>query len=214
ADTSPGDMVGLSRELASEIRGAATAEVAPPDMEMRRAIVRRHADLLREASPAFEVTDTMVERMISTVPGHGRELCGVLFSLHTEAEFGDLAPSDDMLEKVIHRVVGEPREPSLEDIKRTCMAIYNLSKSDIESKSKVRTICYPRQMAMYLSRIMTGKSYPQIAKVYKKEDHTTVLHAFRKFEKLVAKGDSDALRQIENAKREVMKRVLSRPATN
>lgn len=207
ADAAPGDMVGLSKELAGEIRGSASVEVGVPDNEMRKAIVRRHVELIAKDTPNFVLNDTMVERIVATVRGAGRELCGVLWSLQLETGYGELAPTPDMLETVIRRIAGEPRTPSLDDIKRTCMDLYRISKTDIESASKVRTICHPRQIAMYLSRVMTDKSFPQIATAYKKKDHTTVLHAYRKIKKALEKGDRDMSEEIERVKNAVFDRL-------
>ncbi len=207
ADAAPGDMVGLSKELAGEIKGAASVEVAMPDNEMRKAIIRRHVELIAKDTPNFDLTDAMVDRIVATVRGAGRELCGVLWSLQLETGYGELAPTPEMLETVIRRIAGEPRTPSLDDIKRTCMDLYRISKSDIESASKVRTICHPRQVAMYLSRVMTDKSFPQIATAYKKKDHTTVLHAYRKIKKALDKGDRDMSEEIERVKNAVFDRL-------
>ena len=207
ADAAPGDMVGLSKELAGEIKGAASVEVGPPDNEMRKAIVRRHADLITKDTPNFVLSDAMVDRIVATVRGAGRELCGVLWSLQLETGYGELAPTPEMLETVIRRIAGEPRTPTLDDIKRTCMDLYRISKSDIESASKVRTICHPRQVAMYLSRVMTDKSFPQIATAYKKKDHTTVLHAYRKVKKALDKGDRDMSDEIDRVKNAVFDRL-------
>lgn len=213
ADAAPGDMVGLSKELASEIRGAASVEVAMPDNEMRKAIIRRHADLIAKDTPNFTLTDAMVDRIVTAVRGAGRELCGVLWSLQLETGYGELAPTPEMLETVIRRIAGEPRTPTLDDIKRTCMDLYRISKTDIESASKVRTICHPRQVAMYLSRVMTDKSFPQIATAYKKKDHTTVLHAYRKIKQALDKGDRDMNDEIERVKNAVFDRLSGHDQT-
>lgn len=207
ADAAPGDMVGLSKELVGEIKGAASVEVAMPDNEMRKAIIRRHVSLIAKDTPNFALSDAMVDRIVATVRGAGRELCGVLWSLQLETGYGELAPTPDMLETVIRRIAGEPRTPSLDDIKRTCMDLYRISKTDIESASKVRTICHPRQVAMYLSRVMTDKSFPQIASAYKKKDHTTVLHAYRKIKKALDKGDRDVSEEIDRVKNAVFDRL-------
>ena len=213
ADAAPGDMVGLSKQLSGEIKGAASVEVAMPDNEMRKAIIRRHVDLIAQDTPNFVVTDAMIDRIVATVRGAGRELCGVLWSLQLETGYGELAPTPDMLETVIRRIAGEPRTPSLDDIKRTCMDLYRISKTDIESASKVRTICHPRQVAMYLSRVMTDKSFPQIATAYKKKDHTTVLHAYRKIKKALDKGDRDMSEEIERVKNAVFDRLAGHDQT-
>ena len=207
ADAAPGDMVGLSKELSSEIRGAAAVEVGLPDNEMRRDIVRRHAGLIAQSTPNFVLTEAMVDRIVSAVRGPGRELCGVLWSLQLETGYGELEPTPDMLETVIRRIAGEPRSPTLDEIKRACMELYTVSKSDIESASKVRSICYPRQIAMYLSRVMTDKSYPQIAAAYRKKDHTTVLHAYRKVTEALKAADADMIADIDRARQAVFDRM-------
>jgi len=207
ADAAPGDMVGLSKELVGEIKGAASVEVAMPDNEMRKAIIHRHVALIAKDTPNFALTDAMVDRIVAAVRGAGRELCGVLWSLQLETGYGELAPTPEMLETVIRRIAGEPRTPSLDDIKRTSMDLYRISKTDIESASKVRTICHPRQVAMYLSRVMTDKSFPQIASAYKKKDHTTVLHAYRKIKKALDKGDRDISDEIDRVKNAVFDRL-------
>lgn len=209
ADAAPGDMIGLSRELTAEIRGAAAVEVGMPDNDMRKEIVRRHAALIERTTPNFILTETMIDRIVTAVRGAGRELCGVLYSLQLETGYGEFAPTLETLDTVIRRIAGEPRTPSLDDIKRACMELFSVSRSDIESTSKVRTICHPRQVAMYLSRVMTDKSYPQIAHAYKKKDHTTVLHAYRKITKALKKGDADMAADIERAKHRIFERMAS-----
>jgi len=87
------------------------------------------------------------------------------------------------------------------------MDLFQVSKSQIESGSKVRSICYPRQLGMYLSRVMTDKSYPQIATAYRKKDHTTPLHAYRKIKRLLGKADPDTLADIEKARTAVFERM-------
>ncbi len=214
ADAAPGDMVGLSKELSAEIRGAAAVEVALPDNDMRRDIVRCHAGLIAQSTPNFVLTDKMIDQIIAEIRGPGRELCGVLWSLQLETGYGELTPTPEMLDTVIRRIAGEPRTPLLDEIKRACMQAFNVSKSDIESASKVRTICRPRQIAMYLSRIMTDKSYPQIASAYKKKDHTTVLHAYRKVHTALAANDVDMTADVERAKLAVFDRMAQTDKRN
>lgn len=209
ADAAPGDMVGLSKEMSREIRGAASVEVGFPDNDMRRAILRKHAAAITAEAPNFILSDAMIDRIVAAIHGPGRELCGVLWSLQLETGYGEIAPTPDMLETVIRRIAGEPRTPSLDDIKRAIMAMFNVTRSDIESATKVRTICYPRQIAMYLSRTMTDKSYPQIATAYKKKDHTTVLHAYRKIDRALKAGDPDMMADIERARAFVFERTAA-----
>ena len=199
ADEAPGDLKGFSSRLKGELLGAAIAEVGLPDQEMRREIVRLHAGMIREDQPNFELDEDMIEKIVSTVRGPGRELCGVLWSLQTETGYGEVEPDMDMLLTVLRRQQGEYQAPSLDNVKRSAMRVFGLSKTEIESTNKSRSICYPRQIAMYLCREMTDKSYPQIARAFNKKDHTTVLHGWRKVKKQI-QSDPDMLRDVERVR--------------
>ena len=199
ADEAPGDLKGFSQRMRGEIMGAAASEVGLPDHEMRREIVRLHAAMIREDQPNFELSEEMVEKVVSAVRGPGRELCGVLWSLQTETGYGEDEPDMDMLVTVLRRQQGEYQAPSLDNIKRATMRGFGLSKTEIESATKSRSICHPRQIAMYLCREMTDKSYPQIARAFSKKDHTTVLHAWRKV-KDGMQADPDMIRDVERVR--------------
>ena len=199
ADAAPGDLKGFSPRLISEIKGAACVEVGLPDDDMRRGIVRQHADILREDTPTFVITDEMIDQIVTHVRGPGRELCGVLWSLQSETGYGDIAPTLDMVELIIRRHEGERQPPSLDVVKRAAMRVAGVTKAEIEGPSKVRSVCVPRQIAMYLSREMTQKSFPQIAKVFGNRDHTTVLHAYRTIEKKLL-TDEDLARAVERVR--------------
>ena len=199
ADEAPGDLKGFSQRMRSEIMGAAASEVGLPDQEMRREIVRLHAGMIREDQPNFELTEEMIDQIVLTVRGPGRELCGVLWSLQTETGYGEEEPDMDMLLTVLRRQQGEYQPPSLDNVKRAAMRVFALSKTEIESANKSRSICYPRQIAMYLCREMTDKSYPQIARAFNKKDHTTVLHAWRKVKDQM-QADPDMIRDVERVR--------------
>ncbi|MEM5516126.1 DnaA/Hda family protein [Henriciella sp. AS95] len=199
ADEAPGDLKGFSQRMRGELLGAATAEVGLPDQEMRREIVRLHAALIRKDQPNFELSEEMIDRIVATVRGPGRELCGVLWSLQTETGYGDVEPDMDMLVTVLRRQQGEYQAPTLDNIKRAAMRIFDISKPEIESAKKARQVCHPRQIAMYLCREMTDKSLPQIARAFAKKDHTTVLHAWRKIRKAM-QTDADMVRDVERVR--------------
>ncbi len=199
ADEAPGDLKGFSTRMRGELLGAASTEVGLPDQEMRREIVRLHAGMIRQDQPNFELDEEMIEKIVSTVRGPGRELCGVLWSLQTETAYGEFEPTMDMLVTVLRRQQGEYQAPSLDNIKRAAMRVFNLTKTEIESANKSRNICNPRQISMYLCREMTDKSLPQIARTFCKKDHTTVLHGWRKV-KAGLQSDPDMIRDVERVR--------------
>ncbi|WP_162177011.1 DnaA ATPase domain-containing protein [Hyphomonas jannaschiana] len=185
-DKTPGELAGFSPRMMSELKGATVVEVALPDEDMRRDIIRRLARHIEQAHPEFVLDEALIERIHTGIRGPGRELTGAVWNLFTEAGFGTMAPTSDMLERVIRRMEGEVRAPTIELVKKAAMKVFNVSKADLESPSKARSVVYPRQIAMYLCREQTHKSFPQIGRAFGRRDHTTVLYAHRKLSKELA----------------------------
>ena len=92
------------------------------------------------------------------------------------------------------------RPPTIDQVKRATMTAFDITKTDIESARRSRSIAYPRQIAMYLCRKLTTRSLPQIGKFFGNRDHTTVLYAVRKLEEAVA-SDETLRRDIEKVER-------------
>ena len=186
-DKTPGELAGFSPRMMSELKGATVVEVELPDEDMRREIIRRLARHIEIAHPEFVLDEALIERIHTGIRGPGRELTGAVWNLFTEAGFGSMAPTSDMLERVIRRMEGEVRAPTIELVKKAAMKVFNVSKADLESPSKARSVVYPRQIAMYLCREQTHKSFPQIGRAFGRRDHTTVLYAHRKLSKELPK---------------------------
>jgi chromosomal replication initiator protein len=108
----------------------------------------------------------------------------------------------DIAEFAIADLVGarEPRRIRIEDIQKVVARHYNVSKHDLLSARRTRTIVRPRQIAMYLAKTMTPRSFPEIGKRFGGRDHTTVLHAVRKIEEMVS-ADQTLAQEIELLKR-------------
>ncbi|MFN3313394.1 MAG: chromosomal replication initiator protein DnaA [Hyphomonas sp.] len=184
-DAAPGAASGFGDRMRSEIKGATAVEVGLPDADMRREILDRLAAHIAEAHPEFVLTPELIQRLNAGIRGPGRELTGAVWSLYTEAEFGACAPTMEMLDRIIRRHAGEQKEPSIDVIKKATLKVFPIAKADLEGPSKSRNFVYPRQIAMYLCRMMTQKSYPQIGNAFGRRDHTTVLYAFRRITKML-----------------------------
>ena len=196
ADQGPGDLRGFSPQMRSELKGAASVEIGMPDQDMRREIVRIHADLIAAVEPNFQLDDQKLDRIVRRVHGPGRNLCGALWSLHTETGFGKRAPTMEMLDRVILRQEGSVKVPTIDAIKRAAMQVFSVTKADLESPCKEQVVVYPRQISMYLCRMLTSKSFPQIGRGFGGRDHTTVLYAVRKIERRMAE-DPDIANDVE-----------------
>ncbi|MGA1341593.1 MAG: chromosomal replication initiator protein DnaA [Hyphomonas sp.] len=179
-DAPPGETAGFGARLRGEIKGATSVEVGLPDAGMRREILTRLAAFITATHPEFRLDDDMIQKLNGGVRGPGRELTGAVWSLYTEAGFGSEVPTMAMLDRVIRRHCGEQREPSIDVIKKAALKVFPIARADLEGPSKMQSYVYPRQIAMYLCRTMTRKSFPQIGRAFGKRDHTTVLYAFRR----------------------------------
>ncbi|MBU3921955.1 DnaA/Hda family protein [Hyphomonas sp.] len=184
-DAAPGETVGFGQRMRGEIKGATAVEIGLPDAAMRREILTRLASHITASHPDFQLGDDMIQKLNSGIRGPGRELTGAVWSLFTEANFGEETPTMDMLERVVRRHSGEQREPTIDVIKKATLKIFPIGKTELEGPSKMQAYVYPRQIAMYLCRTMTRKSFPQIGRAFGKRDHTTVLYAFRRIKKAV-----------------------------
>ena len=96
------------------------------------------------------------------------------------------------------------RQIMIEDVLRTISGHFNVTRQDILSSRRHKTIVYPRQIGMYLAKILTSRSLPEIGRKFGGRDHTTVLHAVRKIERLIASDDSikSSITSLENSLKE------------
>lgn len=172
------ELAGLSEAVQTVLKGATCIAIDYPDDDMRRQIVRRRADMLQRQSPAFVLSDELCDEMVERVDGPGRDLCGTLLSLHAETTFGEVAPTRQMLDKVICRKQGQQKPVTLDAIKRAVCKVMGVTRADLEGQRRFKRIAQARKSGMYLSRTMTGKSYPQIAAAYGGKHHTTVISAY------------------------------------
>ncbi|MEO0882847.1 MAG: DnaA/Hda family protein [Pseudomonadota bacterium] len=180
ADMPPADLEGLSQQVSTVLRGAASIEVELPDDDMRFAIVRQRADMLSRMSPNFVLDDAFCEAIVQRVYGPGRDLCGALLTLYADTRFGNVAPTLAMLDAAIERQQGKPKPVSLNHIKLAVEEELGVPRKDLIGPRRYKQTARARSVGMYLSRLMTPKSYPQIGIAYGKRHHTTVLHNVEK----------------------------------
>jgi chromosomal replication initiator protein len=195
-DSAPGEAAGFGPRMRAELRGATAVEITLPDTGMRREILTRLARHIEASHPEFRLSDDMIARLNLGIKGPGRELTGAVWSLYTEANFGETAPTPELVERVIRRHAGTRREPSIDLVKRATQKVFAIDKAALEGPSKMRSNVYPRQIAMYLCRTRTGKSLPQIGRAFGNRDHTTVLYACRRIEAKIG-GDSELVADIQ-----------------
>ena len=202
ADRPPAELEGVDERVRSRMKGGVVVGVAGPDLAMRRRILETRLAAARERNPSLSIPMPVLDYVAQVVATNGRDLDGALNRLVCRAEFSDAPITMDIAEMAIADLVGtrEPRRIRIEDIQKVVATHYNVSKHDLLSARRTRAIVRPRQIAMYLAKTMTPRSFPEIGKRFGGRDHTTVLHAVRKVEELAA-ADEVLAQEIELLKR-------------
>jgi len=202
ADRPPVELEGVDERVRSRLKGGVVVGVGMPDLAMRRRILESRFAAARERNPALIIPDAVLDYVAQFVATNGRDLDGALNRLVCRAEFSDTLITMEIAEAAIADLVGtrEPRRIRIEDIQKVVASHFNVSKHDLLSARRTRAIVRPRQIAMYLAKTMTPRSFPEIGKRFGGRDHTTVLHAVRKVEELAA-ADAALAQEIELLRR-------------
>ncbi|MBP0440554.1 chromosomal replication initiator protein DnaA [Tianweitania sediminis] len=201
ADRPAADLESLEPRVRSRLTGGVSLEMAAPDFSMRLSMLRGRLLAAQAEDPTIEISDEILNHIAHAVPGSGREVEGafnqVLFRRSFEPQL-DIERIDEMLAHIFRS--GEPKRVRIEEIQRIVARHYNVSKTELLSNRRTRTIVKPRQVAMYLSKVLTPRSLPEIGRRFGGRDHTTVLHAVRKIEDL-STSDTKLAQEIEFLRR-------------
>ncbi|BDA82459.1 chromosomal replication initiator protein DnaA [Aureimonas sp. SA4125] len=190
ADRPAFELESLDARVRSRLAGGVAIEMAAPDFDMRKEILTTRTAALKLEDPTFAIDDKVVDTIARRVIGSGRDLEGAFNQIAFRHAVGQPLSADhlDDLLNSLTRTNGEKRI-RIEDILKFVSRHYNISRTDILSARRTRTIVRPRQIAMYLAKTMTPRSLPEIGRRFGGRDHTTVLHAVRKIEGERAKDE-------------------------
>lgn len=180
SDRSPRDMSHLEERLRSRFNWGLVADIQPPNLETRLAILASKSEL------AGIILDKEVSYLLaSRITNNVRELEGALTRLTAYARLTDKVINMEMTRHVLRdQLQEEMRIVSVDDIQKGTANYYNIRIQDMLSKKRTRTIAFPRQVAMYACKELTTLSLPEIGEAFGGKDHTTVLYAHRKIDKM------------------------------
>ncbi|MBT9372152.1 chromosomal replication initiator protein DnaA [Rhizobium sp. CSW-27] len=201
ADRAPWELESLDPRVRSRLQGGVAIEMEVPDYEMRFEMLKRRLEIARQDDPALDIPDEILSHVARNVANSGRELEGAFNQLIFRRSFEPELSLERVDELLAHLVgAGEAKRVRIEDIQRIVARHYNVSRQELVSNRRTRVIVKPRQIAMYLSKTLTPRSFPEIGRRFGGRDHTTVLHAVRKIEELIS-GDTKLSHEIELLKR-------------
>jgi chromosomal replication initiator protein len=203
ADRPPADLETVEERMRSRLQAGLVIEMGSLDEALRIKILEARIAAARTHLPGFTVRPEVIVWLARQLTANGRDLEGAVNRLLAHATISgesiDLPTAEIAIRDLIR--TREPRKVKIEDIQRLVANHYNVSKADILSSRRTASVVRPRQVAMYLSKALTLRSLPEIGRRFGGRDHTTVLHAVRKIERLTSDdtglaGDLDLLKRM------------------
>jgi chromosomal replication initiator protein len=188
--------------MRSRLQRGLVTELGALDHELRLKILEKRLAEKRAGDPSFTLDREVLELLAERLTESGRELEGAITRLYATWQYMRTAITPDVTTTVIRDLVQglEPRRIKIEDILRIISRHFGVSKGDLLSQRRHRSVVWPRQIGMYLAKQLTARSLPEIGRRFGNRDHTTVLHAIRKIEGQIT--DSPRLKdEIEDLKK-------------
>ncbi|MBI1648302.1 chromosomal replication initiator protein DnaA [Hyphomicrobium sulfonivorans] len=198
----PNHVERLNERMRSRLQRGLVTEIATLDYELRLKVLETRLAEKRALDPSFTLGREIISLLAERLTESGRELEGAITRLYATWQYMRTAITPDVAETVIRDLVQglEPRRIKIEDILRIVSRHFGVSKGDLLSQRRHRSVVWPRQIGMYLAKQLTARSLPEIGRRFGNRDHTTVLHAIRKIEGELS-GNPRLKEELEELKR-------------
>ncbi len=179
SDRSPKEIRTLENRLVSRFEWGLITDIQPPDFETRTAILRKKSE-----KGTVHLPDELFFFLAENIKTNIRELEGALIRVVAYAKLMNKEITVDLAKEILKGMIIEgEKKINVDLIQKKVGQYFDMGPQDMKGKRRTKTIVYPRQIAMYLSRSLTDLSLPEIGNSFGGRDHTTVLHACEKIEK-------------------------------
>jgi len=193
SDALPKEIPTLEERLRSRFEWGLIADIQPPNLEMKVAILRKKAE-----AEKIEIPNDVALYIAGSVRSNVRELEGRLNRVVAFSSLTGKPISVELARETLKDILStEETRASPSDILKLVAAHYGLRVSDMKARSNAKPIAFPRQVAMYLCRKLTGLSYPEIGRLFNDKHHSTVMHSVEKIERL-ADDDPNFRKVVES----------------
>ncbi len=181
SDKFPKEIPDLEERLRSRFEWGLIADIQSPDIETKQAILKMKAD-----QNNIELPEDVAFFLASSVTSNVRELEGYLIRIGAFASLTSTPISLDMAKNILKDIIIEKsKEVTVETIQKSVANHFQLKTSELKSAKRLKTLVQPRQIAMYICRKLTSSSYPEIGAKFGGKDHSTIIHAIKKIDKLM-----------------------------
>jgi chromosomal replication initiator protein len=193
SDRPPKEIPTLEDRLRSRFEWGLITDITPPDLETRIAILRKKAK-----ADGLVIPNEVMLYIANQIDSNIRELEGALIRVVAYSSLINKDINADLAAEALKDIIpsSKPRVITIQDIQQIVGQEFNIKLDDFKAKKRTKSVAFPRQIAMYLSRELTDFSLPKIGEEFGGRDHTTVIHAHEKISKLV-QTDTDLQKQIK-----------------
>jgi chromosomal replication initiator protein len=195
SDCPPKEISSIEERLRSRFEWGLIADIQPPDLETKIAILQKKAE-----SERAHLSDEVAEFIARAIKSNIRELEGALIRLMAYASLTGVELSLSTAQQVLKNIIDtQEKKVTIEQIQKRVGEIYGLRAQDLKVRSNSKNIVVPRQVAMFLVKQLTAASLPEIGRQFGGKHHTTVLHSINKI---------DTLRRTDKDLNKVINRLL------
>lgn len=199
SDRPPKEIPTLEDRLRSRFEWGLITDITPPDLETRIAILRKKAK-----ADGLDIPNEAMLYIANQIDSNIRELEGALIRVVAYSSLINKDINADLAAEALKDIIpgSKPKIITVQEIQRVVGEHYNIKLEDFKAKKRTKTVAFPRQIAMYLSRELTDLSLPKIGEEFGGRDHTTVIHAHEKISTLL-KTDTQLQRQLKDIQEEL-----------
>ncbi len=192
ADKHPKQIGGLEKRLQSRFEWGLVADIQPPELETKIAIIKKKCELNK-----VKLSDEIINYIATVIESNVREIEGILSKLHAYSQLMHVDITLEFTKQILKDQIQENRANlTLDTITKTVAKDLNIKPSEITSKGRSKNIVYARRIAIYLCRELTQNTMPQLAQYFGMKDHTAISHMLKKINELI-QNDEDFKTKIE-----------------
>ena len=193
SDRPPKEIPTLEDRLRSRFEWGLITDITPPDLETRIAILRKKAK-----AEGLDIPNEVMLYIANQIDTNIRELEGALIRVVAYSSLINNDMNADLAAEALKNIIpnSKPKIISISEIQRVVGQEFQVKLEDFKAKKRTKSVAFPRQIAMYLSRELTDSSLPKIGEEFGGRDHTTVIHAHEKISRLL-QNDELLQRQLK-----------------
>lgn len=191
SDRAPQELDSFDDRARSRLYGGLVLELGALGEDLRLDILRHRVQAAKDHQAGFDVPDAVLRHIATNISNNGRALESAVTRMLVQSKLGGEPPTIESVDRSLRDLVvpKEGRVIKIEDIQRVVAKHCGVRRDDMRSARRTANVVRPRQIAMYLCKTLTLKSLPEIGRSFGGRDHTTILHAVRKMERLIGSNE-------------------------